>query len=152
MRAVSSRQLWPALLALLLAACASSNLRPLDDSERTIIVTEALGQIGRPYHFGGSTPDGFDCSGLVQYSYAQAGVTLPRTTGDQRKSGKEIPLSDAEPGDLLFYKLNGALHVALYVGDDRAVHAPAQGKQVIVAPVDIPYWRRGFVTAVRILR
>jgi murein DD-endopeptidase len=152
MRAVSAWQLWPALLALLLAACAASNLKPLDNSERTSIVTEALGQIGRPYRFGGSTPDGFDCSGLVQYSYAQAGVTLPRTTRDQLKSGKEISLSDAEPGDLLFYKLNGALHVALYVGDGRAVHAPVHGKQVIVAPVDIPYWQRSFVTAVRVLR
>lgn len=145
-------QYWATGLALLLCACASSPLKPLDDATRGVIVTEALGQIGRPYRYGGTDPDGFDCSGLVQYSYAQAGVSLPRTTGDQLKSGKQIPLSDAEPGDLLFYKLNGSLHVALYVGDGRAVHAPARGRQVIVAPVDIPYWQRNFITAIRVLR
>ncbi|TXH03440.1 MAG: NlpC/P60 family protein [Nevskiaceae bacterium] len=143
---------WGLLLSLLLGACASNPGTPLDDNTRAAIVTEALGQIGRPYVYGGSTPEGFDCSGLVQYSYAQAGVSLPRTTGEQLKTGKDISLSDAEPGDLLFYKLNGALHVAIYVGDGRAVHAPARGKQVIVAPVDIPYWQRSFITAVRVLR
>lgn len=140
------------LLALLLMSCASESRRPLDDTTRGIIVTEALGQIGRPYRYGGATPEGFDCSGLVQYSYAQGGVALPRTTGEQLKAGQEIALSEAEPGDLLFYKLNGALHVALYVGDGRAVHAPARGKQVIVAPVAIPYWQQSFITAIRVLR
>lgn len=145
-------QRWTLLFTLLLSACASSPLKPLDDATRGIIVTEALGQIGRPYVYGGNTPDGFDCSGLVQYSYGQAGISLPRTTGEQLKTGKEISLSDAEPGDLLFYKLGGGLHVAIYVGDGRAVHAPVRGKSVIVAPVDIEFWRRSFVTAIRVLR
>lgn len=113
---------------------------------------EALGQVGRPYVYGGTTPDGFDCSGLVQYSYAQVGIKLPRTTSEQIKSGKRISLSNAEPGDLLFYDMSGGLHVALYVGDGRAVHAPARGRQVIVAPVDIEYWQRNFITAIRVLR
>ena len=137
---------------LILSACSSSPLKPLDEPTRILIVTEALGQLGRPYHYGGATPEGFDCSGLVQYAYAQAGVSLPRTTSGQLKVGEEISLSSAEPGDLLFYKMNGGLHVALYVGDGRAVHAPASGRQVIAAPVDIPYWRRSFITAVRVLR
>jgi len=113
---------------------------------------EALGQIGRPYRYGGTTQDGFDCSGLVQYSYAQAGVKIPRTTSEQLHAGKKISLSNAQPGDLLFYKLGGGLHVALYVGDGRAVHAPARGRQVIVAPVDAEFWQENFVTAIRVLR
>lgn len=145
-------QHWVLLFTLFLGACASSPLKPLDDTERGTIAMEALGQVGRPYVYGGTTPDGFDCSGLVQYSYAQAGIKLPRTTSDQLKTGKRISLSSAQPGDLLFYDMNGGLHVALYVGDGRAVHAPARGRQVIVAPVDIEYWQRSFITAIRVLR
>jgi cell wall-associated NlpC family hydrolase len=143
---------WALLLTLLLSACASSPLQPLDDAQRGAIAMEALGQVGRPYLYGGTTQDGFDCSGLVQYSYAQAGIKLPRTTSEQLKSGKRISLSSAQPGDLLFYEIGGALHVALYVGDGRAVHAPARGRQVIVAPVDIEFWQRNFITAIRVLR
>ncbi|MES2488952.1 MAG: C40 family peptidase [Pseudomonadota bacterium] len=145
-------QHWALLFTLLLSACVSSPLKPLDDSERSTIAMEALGQIGRPYRYGGTTQDGFDCSGLVQYSYAQAGIKIPRTTSEQLHAGKQISLSNAQPGDLLFYKLGGGLHVALYVGDGRAVHAPARGRQVIVAPVDADFWQENFVTAIRVLR
>lgn len=145
-------QHWVLLFTLLLSACATSPLQPLDDSQRGTIAMEALGQVGRPYVYGGTTPNGFDCSGLVQYSYAQAGIKLPRTTSEQLKSGKRISLSSAQPGDLLFYEIGGGLHVALYVGDGRAVHAPARGRQVIVAPVDIEFWQRNFITAIRVLR
>ncbi|WP_240783529.1 C40 family peptidase [Stenotrophobium rhamnosiphilum] len=149
------RRIWPhwaLLITLLLSACVSSPLKSLDDSERSTIAMEALGQIGRPYRYGGTTQDGFDCSGLVQYSYAQAGIKIPRTTSEQLHAGKKISLSNALPGDLLFYKLGGGLHVALYVGDGRAVHAPARGRQVIVAPVDADFWQENFVTAIRVLR
>lgn len=140
------------LFALLLGACATMSGQPLSDDQRGTIAMEALGQVGRPYLYGGTTPDGFDCSGLVQYSYAQAGIKLPRTSSEQLKSGKRISLSSAQPGDLLFYNFGGGLHVALYVGDGRAVHAPARGRQVIVAPVDIEFWQRNFITAVRVAR
>lgn len=135
---------------LLLTACASKQVKPLDESTRETIITEALGQIGRPYRYGGATPAGFDCSGLVQYSYAQAGIVLPRTTAEQIDAGEKIPLRDAEPADLLFYRIGDGLHVAIYLGDGRAVHAPSTGKQVIATSMDIPYWQRAFITAVRI--
>ncbi|MGH8456489.1 MAG: C40 family peptidase [Stenotrophobium sp.] len=138
------------LFPLLLAACAG-NVRTPNPHARDVIVTEALGQIGRPYQYGGSTPAGFDCSGLVQYSYAQAGIKLPRTTAEQLKAGERIPLKDAKPADLLFYRLGDGLHVALYVGDGRAVHAPVSGSQVVVTSVEIPYWKRAFITAVRVI-
>ncbi|MGH8507012.1 MAG: C40 family peptidase [Stenotrophobium sp.] len=134
----------------LLAACASRQIKPLDEQTRETIVTEALSQIGRPYLYGGATPAGFDCSGLVQYSYAQAGIALPRTTTEQIGAGEKIPMRDAEPADLLFYRIDDGLHVAIYLGDGRAVHAPSSGKQVIATSMDIPYWQRAFITAVRI--
>jgi len=144
------------LLALLLSACfGAPSLRPdpANDRTRREIVLEALGQVGRPYRYGGSSPDGFDCSGLVQYVYAQSGIRLPRTTREQHAEGRRIDLDSAVPGDLLFYSFSGHAidHVAIYLGDDEAVHAPASGRSVIVAGVHIKYWQQHFVDAVRVL-
>lgn len=116
-------------------------------------VDEALAQIGVPYRFGGSGPQGFDCSGLVQHAYRQAGISLPRDTREQRRSTR--PLADAardlRPGDLLFFHRDrrGALHVALYIGDRRFVHAPSSGKAVRIESLDDPHWRRRFIEARR---
>lgn len=145
------------LLATLLAGCAGSSYRatPETDALRRGIVLDALGQIGRPYRYGGTTPDGFDCSGLTQYVYALNGLTLPRTSREQHEAGKEIDLDEAEPGDLLFYSfsLTGRIdHVAMYLGDGQAVHAPSSGKAVIVAPVAQRWWMDRYVDAVRVIR
>ncbi len=141
--------------ASLLAGCFSS-YKPTPEGQaiRRGIVLDALGQIGRPYRYGGTSPSGFDCSGLVQYVYAQQGVKLPRTTREQHKAGDEIDLDEAEPGDLLFYSFGGGRidHVAVYLGDGQAVHAPSSGKQVIVAPVAQRWWMDRYVDAVRVIR
>lgn len=144
------RSLALAILALL-AAC-GGGVRG-DPALRHQLVLEALGQVGRPYRYGGTTVEGFDCSGLVQYVYASAGIKLPRTAREQHEVGDTIDLDEAEPGDLLFYSFQGRRidHVAIYLGDDQAVHAPANGRQVIVASVHLPYWQKHFVDAVRVL-
>lgn len=146
-------------LALLLglAACGGRiGLRSEAEVERIrqAVVVDALGQIGRPYRYGGSSPDGYDCSGLVQYVFAQSGVVLPRSSREQQEIGHKIDLDEAEPGDLLFYSFAGRRvdHVAIYLGDGQAVHAPASGRQVIVAPVAQKYWMRKFVEARDVLR
>lgn len=148
-------QILVAALVLLLAGCAGSSRRsdPETEALRHQIVLEALGQVGRPYRLGGTTPAGFDCSGLVLHVYAQAGLQLPRTAREQHDAGRRIKLDDAEPGDLLFYSFEGRKvdHVAIYLGDDQAVHAPASGRSVIVASVHLAYWKKHFVDAVRIL-
>jgi cell wall-associated NlpC family hydrolase len=153
------RALAPLLIGLaLLSGCASFGERgpaesPQTEALRQTLVLEALGQIGRPYRYGGSTPEGFDCSGLVQYVYAQAGIALPRTTGEHRV-GRRINLEDAQPGDLLFYRFSGGRkidHVALYLGDGQALHAPARGRTVIVAGVAERYWMERMAGAVRVL-
>jgi len=142
----------PLLLSLLLAGCASFGGGRSDEEIERIrqsVVVDALGQIGRPYRYGGSTPDGFDCSGLVQYVFGQSGVKLPRSSRDQNRIGEDIDLDEAQPGDLLFYSFGGGSidHVAIYLGDGQAVHAPASGRQVIVAPVAQKYWMKKFVEA-----
>jgi len=148
------RWLLPALLALVLSACGSAPIKDYaDPTLRHSLVLDGLGQIGRPYRYGGSNPNGFDCSGLIYWVYLQNGVRIPRTTTEQHAFGRKIPLRDAEPGDLLFYRFSSGKvdHVAMYLGDGEALHAPATGRQVIVAHVDDPYWERRFVDAVRII-
>ncbi len=142
------------ILSLLLAGCGSSRtLIQVEPEIRHRIVLDALGQVGRPYRYGGATPEGFDCSGLIQYIFAQSGIRIPRTTLEQRAIGIEIDEDDTLPGDLLFYRFGSGRvdHVALYLGDGEAIHAPASGRSIIVASVDLKYWRKHFVEAVRIV-
>jgi cell wall-associated NlpC family hydrolase len=143
------------LFLALLSGCAGHRYQatPEGQAMRRGIVLDALGQIGRPYRYGGTTPDGFDCSGLVQYVYGLQGLKLPRTAEQQHEQGETIDLDEAEPGDLLFYRFGwfGIDHVAIYLGDGQAVHAPASGRQVIVAPVAQRWWMDRYVDTVRII-
>ena len=113
----------------------------------------ALDMVGKPYHYGGNSPGrGFDCSGLVQYSYAQAGVRLPHGTDALLRKTRVISWRDLQPGDLLFFDQLGkkASHVGIYVGDNEFVHAPSSGKVVNVAPFSDTYWRKHFSQARRV--
>jgi cell wall-associated NlpC family hydrolase len=93
-------------------------------------IQAAESQIGTPYVWGGSSPGGFDCSGLVMWSFAQAGIGLPRTSGAQYAATTHIPLADIQPGDLLFYGPGGSEHVAIYIGGGTMVEAPYTGATV----------------------
>lgn len=99
---------------------------------------------GKPYQFGGNRPErGFDCSGLVQYSYGLIGIALPRTVAEQYQAA--APLVDPSPtiGDLLFFRVGGSIsHVGIYYGDGRFVHAPSTGQAVMVSRLDETYWRQ----------
>jgi cell wall-associated NlpC family hydrolase len=104
----------------------------------------ALEMVGAPYRYGGKTPKGLDCSGLVLYSYARAGKQLPPNTRGQRTASLPIKRVQMRPGDLLFFNLEGRQnsHVAVYVGDGEFVHAPRTGKVVSTANLSNPFWRR----------
>ncbi|HKA39932.1 MAG TPA: C40 family peptidase [Burkholderiales bacterium] len=111
----------------------------------------ALEMIGTPYRYGGKTPKGLDCSGLVLYSYARAGKQLPPNTRGQRAASHPIKRAQLRPGDLLFFNLQGRQnsHVALYLGDGEFVHAPRTGKVVSTANLSNPFWRRNLAGARR---
>ncbi|WP_041822041.1 C40 family peptidase [Streptomyces davaonensis] len=94
----------------------------------------ARSALGKPYVWGANGPSGFDCSGLMQWSYAQAGVALPRTSQGQRFAGPQVPLAEARPGDLVTYRAD-ASHVGMYVGNGQVIHAPYPGAPVRYDPV-----------------
>jgi cell wall-associated NlpC family hydrolase len=112
----------------------------------------ALAMLGKPYRHSGNTPAGFDCSGLVQYSYSKAGVDLPRATQAQRREGQLVSASDLRRGDLVFFDQEGkkSSHVGIYVGQGRFVHAPSTGGRVRTDGLDAAYWRAHFVEARRL--
>ncbi|MEV5989619.1 NlpC/P60 family protein [Streptomyces sp. NPDC052051] len=89
----------------------------------------ARSQIGKPYVWGATGPDSYDCSGLTQASWKAAGVSLPRTTWDQVKVGTTVSIANAQPGDLIFF-YDDISHVGLYIGDGMMIHAPKPGAYV----------------------
>jgi cell wall-associated NlpC family hydrolase len=111
----------------------------------------ALSMQGKPYRPGGNSPRGFDCSGLVQYSYARVNLQLPRNTEGQWASSRAVPRKEIRPGDLLFFHQEGKRnsHVGIYVGNNRFVHAPSSGKHVLTANLGDRYWSQHFAGARR---
>jgi hypothetical protein len=112
----------------------------LSSSQRSAIMAAALSKVGSPYVWGGAGPSVFDCSGLVQWSFAQAGIVMPRTAAEQYLTGARLPLADASPGDLLFWTYDpndpGFVdHTAIYLGNGLMVVAPHTGLDVQVASV-----------------
>ena len=108
----------------------------------------ALAYLGVPYLWGGSTPDGFDCSGLVSYVYAQLGVALPHFAAAQWGFGAAVPVEDLQPGDLVFFdKLD---HVGIYLGSGEFINAPHTGAFVRIDTLSEPWYRKHYVGARRI--
>lgn len=118
--------------------------------KRKQIINTATQYIGTPYRHGGTTPLGFDCSGYVFYVYNKNGIHIPRSTAQQYTKGQKIPYKMAQPGDLLFFRINmnTISHVGIYVGNDTFVHAPSSGKYVRYDSINNPYWKKRFFGAV----
>jgi cell wall-associated NlpC family hydrolase len=125
-----------------------SDVRVQSVGERAAAV--ALEQVGVAYRYGGTTTSGFDCSGLVQFSYRHAGKNVPRTTGQLWSSSTSIGRDDIQAGDLLFFSVDGKMsHVGMYLGKQQFVHAPSSGRTVTVAKLTSPYYASAFIRAGR---
>jgi cell wall-associated NlpC family hydrolase len=108
----------------------------------TMALRAAEGRQGLPYVWGAAGPSAFDCSGLVQWSFAQAGVRMPRVAADQARTGPAVPVTQLEPGDLLFYHTDPTApgyisHVAIYLGNGWMIQAPQPGEHVEVVPANL---------------
>ncbi len=147
-----ARMLLAALL-LGLSACSSkppkiASAPPATSPIHLQVVRDALSFQGIPYRWGEETPDrGFDCSGLVQYVYGRYGVSLPRTAYEMAMSLPPVDEGRKRPGDLVFFNTTGRpySHVGIYIGRDRFVHASSAKGEVLVSPLDAPYWSDHFL-------
>jgi cell wall-associated NlpC family hydrolase len=112
----------------------------------------ALAFRGVPYRFGGADPGGFDCSGLVQYVFAQYGIFVPRVVEQQWELGDKVKPREIKPGDLLFFSTKGpgASHVAIALDSERFVHAPNSTGVVRVEALSSSYWGAHYLGARRI--
>ncbi|MET9383750.1 NlpC/P60 family protein [Streptomyces sp. NPDC002928] len=105
------------------------------NSRAAAAVSYAYSKLGSPYVWGATGPDAFDCSGLAQAAYRDAGISLPRTTYAQIDAGRRVSRSELLPGDLVFF-YSGITHVGIYVGNGQMIHAPNPSAPVRLAPID----------------
>lgn len=124
----------------------------LTATQTAAFLTAAVSRVGMPYVWGGSGPNVFDCSGLVQWSMRQAGIIMPRVAASQARTGPQIAVADLQPGDLLFYHTDPTAptyisHVAIYLGRGMMIQAPQPGENVQIVPA---FFGSGFAGAVRV--
>ena len=123
------------------AGAGPANSAAVPSSALNVMLRAAMSRLGMPYVWGAAGPTRFDCSGLVQWSFASAGIVMPRVAADQALTGPSVPVSQLQPGDLLFYHTDPTdptyiSHVAIYVGNGWMIQAPEPGKNVEVVPAD----------------
>ena len=118
------------------------------------VIETAQSQVGKRYRAGGASPQkGFDCSGLVWWSYKQHGINVPRITTDQAKAGKSISKKHLRPGDIVIFRTSNSprgLHSGLYCGNDAFVHSPGKGKRVCLDKLSANYWKSKLVAVRRV--
>jgi len=138
----------------MLAACSTiQGPEPLSDrsaesARGQTVVALAKRHVGAPYRWGGSSPSGFDCSGLVRYVYAQVGVSLPHNAAQQYRLGAPVARASLEPGDLVFF--DHLRHNGIYVGDGLFIHARQTGRRVGIASLDDEWYAARWVGARRL--
>lgn len=118
------------------------------------VIETAQSQLGKRYRPGGASPQkGFDCSGLVWWSYKQHGINVPRITTDQAKTGKAVPKKSPRPGDIVIFRTANSprgLHSGIYCGKDTFVHSPGKGKKVCLDKLSADYWKKHLVAVRRV--
>jgi cell wall-associated NlpC family hydrolase len=142
----------------MLAGCSGSPQIPeqstvrASDAVASKAIVHAREMLGKPYKYAGDTPAGFDCSGLVKYSYGRAGIAMPRDTQSQRRMSVLVSVRSLREGDLLFFDQEGkkTSHVGMYIGNGRFIHAPSSGGKVRTDSLSAEFWKKHFVEARRV--
>lgn len=115
------------------------------------LIDEAAKYLGTPYVWGGTTPNGFDCSGFMQYVCSKNGISINRVADDQMKNGTPVRKDQLEPGDLVFFGSGGyASHVGMYVGDGMMIHSPSTGKSIMYSDITSGYYSSRYIGARRV--
>lgn len=133
----------------------SQTVLPAGSGAGSAVARSALSQVGKPYRYGGSTPRGFDCSGLIWWAYRQNGLSVPRVTRDQATAGSAVKANALRPGDILVFKSRSSgtgLHTALYTGGGTFVHSPSSGNRVRTDKLSDAYWSKRLIRMRRVLK
>ena len=151
--------LLPLLICFCLSGCGFFSFSP--DQEEIVtgykkgtVARTACSQIGKSYRAGAASPHkGFDCSGLVWWSYLQHGIKVPRITLDQAKTGKAVAKKHVRPGDIVVFKTSNSpngLHTGIYCGKGKFVHSPSKGKKVCLEKLNEGWWGKRLVAIRRV--
>jgi cell wall-associated NlpC family hydrolase len=126
--------------------------RPATPAQGKVIQT-ARSLVGTPYRYGGTTPQGFDCSGFIGYVYKKAArLSLPRTTEELARTGRPISPSELRPSDLVYFEIERkSLHAGIYIGNGKFIHAPSSKGKVNIQRLDLDYRKSRYLGARRIL-
>jgi cell wall-associated NlpC family hydrolase len=117
------------------------------------VISTAKSFLGVPYVWGGTSPQGFDCSGFIQYVFVKNGVSLPRVASDQYKAGTGVSKSNLKPGDLVFFETykSGASHVGIYLGANQFIHASSGAGKVTISDLTSSYYTSHYYGARRVI-
>lgn len=142
--------------AFVISLIGTENIQAEETKEVKIedqLISNAKTHLGSPYLFGGTSHEGFDCSGFSQVVFKQTGIDIPRTTGEQFEMGTSVKKEDLQKGDLIFFETirKGPSHLGIYIGDNKFIHS-SSSKGVAISKLDDPYyWGSRYLGARRVL-
>lgn len=148
--------LFAIIAAFVISLIGTANIQAEEAKEVKIedqLISNAKTHLGSPYLFGGTSHEGFDCSGFSQVVFKQTGIEIPRTTGEQFEMGNAVKKEDLQKGDLIFFETirKGPSHLGIYIGENKFIHS-SSSKGVAISKLDDPYyWGPRYLGARRVL-